>query len=200
MNPSAVARVLGGAFDRLPAEVRSVHSGETLLLTGRAHADVGRGWIPAVIRTLFGFPRPGRDMPVSIAFSTDAIGRDSWRRNFDGRRYSSRMEPGTGRRAGLLVERQQLFTWIFHLSVDAERRLILEVVAADFLGIPIPRGLTPRCHAFETGADGRFTFDITVDIPVFGRLIRYWGVMDIPSPASRAREFLSSAAPGPLRW
>jgi len=175
---SAIARVLGEAFARLPVEVRTAHGGETLLLAGRANADVGSGWVPALIRALFGFPRPGRDMPVTIAFSTDADGRDSWRRDFDGRRYCSTMEAGSGRRAGLLVERQQLFTWVFRLSVDAEGRLILELVAADILGIPMPWMLAPRCRAFETGADGKFTFDITVDLPVFGRLIRYWGVMD----------------------
>jgi hypothetical protein len=191
VSRSAIALVLGDQFDRLPLEVRTAHGGETLLLTGRANADVGPGWIPALIRTLFGFPRPGRDMPVSIAFSTDASGRDSWRRDFDGRRYSSTMEAGSGRRAGLLVERQQLFTWVFRLSVDAERRLILELVASAFLGIPMPGRLAPRCYAFETGADGRFTFDITVDSPVFGRLIRYWGVMDIDA---------NSAAPVPRRW
>ena len=179
MNPSAIASVLGDAFARLPVEVRNAHGGETLVLTGQANADVGGGWIPALIRTLFGFPRPGRHMPVSIAFSTDASGCDSWQRDFDGRRYSSTMEPGTGRRAGLLVERQQLFTWVFRLSVNAERHLILDVVAADFLGIPMPWVLAPRCHAFETGHDGKFTFDISVDLPLFGRLIRYWGVMDI---------------------
>jgi len=179
VNPSAIARVLGDEFARLPIEVRTAHGGETLLLTGRANADVGSGWVPALIRTLFGFPRRGRDMPVSIAFSTDASGRDSWRRDFDGRRYSSTMQPGSGRRAGLLVERQQLFTWVFRLSVDAERRLILEVVEAAVLGIPMPWALAPRCFAFETGAGGKFTFDITVDLPIFGRLIRYWGSMDI---------------------
>ena len=81
---------------------------------------------------------------------------------------------------GLLVERQQLFTWVFRLSVDADRRLILDVVAADVLGMPIPWALAPRCHAFETGGGGEFTFDITVDLPVFGRLIHYSGVMEVP--------------------
>jgi hypothetical protein len=95
------------------------------------------------------------------------------------------MEAGTGHRAGLLIERQQLFTWVFRLSVDAERRLILDVVAADVLGVPIPWFLAPRCHAFETGADGKFTFDITVDVAVFGRLIRYWGAMDMPAVNDR---------------
>ena len=185
MSPSAIARVLGEAFARLSIEVRTAHSGETLFLAGRANADVGSGWVPALIRVLFGFPRPGWDMPVSLAFSTDESGRDSWRRDFGGRRYSSMMGVGSGRRAGLLVERQQLFTWVFRLSVDADARLILELVAADILGIPMPWVLAPRCRAFETGADGKFTFDITVDLPVFGRLIRYWGVMELPKSLAR---------------
>jgi hypothetical protein len=180
-TPSAIARVLGDAFDLLPAELRTAHGGETLLLTGRANADVGRGWVPALIRGLFGFPRSGRDMPVTIAFATDAAGRDSWRRDFDGRRYSSTMEAGSGRHAGLLVERQQLFTWVFRLSVDDAGRLSLQLVAGRVLGIPQPRWLAPRCFAVETGADGKFTFDITVDLPIFGRLIRYWGIMDLPA-------------------
>jgi hypothetical protein len=179
VSPSAVARVLGADFARLPAEVRTAHSGETLFLTGRANADVGPGWVTAAIRGLFGFPRAGRDMPVTIAFATDVLGRDSWRRDFDGRRYSSTMQAGSGRYAGLLVERQQLFTWVFRLTAENDR-LILELVASRVLGIPQPHWLAPRCFAFETGVDGKFTFDITVDLPIFGRLIRYWGVTDLP--------------------
>jgi hypothetical protein len=180
MTRSAIARVLGDAFDLLPAELRTAHGGETLLLTGCANADVGRGWVPALIRGLFGFPRSGRDMPVTIAFATDAAGRDSWRRDFDGRKYSSTMQAGSGRHAGLLVERQQLFTWVFRLTTDDDR-LILELVSSAILGIPQPRWLVPRCFAFETGVGGKFTFDITVDLPIFGRLIRYWGAMDLPA-------------------
>jgi hypothetical protein len=177
---SAIACVLGGDFARLPLQVRTAHSGETLFLTGRANADVGSGWVSALIRGMFGFPRPGRDMPVTIAFATDASGRDTWRRDFDGRRYSSKMQPGSGRHAGLLVERQQLFTWVFRLTADSDR-LILELVSSAILGIPQPRWLAPRCFAFETGTDGKFTFDITIDLPVFGRLIHYWGAMNLPA-------------------
>jgi hypothetical protein len=181
MTRSAISHVLGNAFDLLPAEVRIAHGGETLLLAGRANADVGRGWVTALIRGMFGFPRSGRDMPVTIAFATDASGRDSWRRDFDGRKYSSTMEAGSGRYAGLLVERQQLFTWVFRLTVDDAGRLILQLVASRILGIPQPRWLAPRCFAVETGSYGKFTFDITVYLPIFGRLIRYWGIMDLPA-------------------
>lgn len=184
MTGSAIARVLGDAFDHLPVEVRTAHGGETLLLAGRANADIGPGWVTALIRGLFGFPRSGRDMPVTIAFSTDAKGRDSWQRDFDGRKYSSTMEAGSARYAGLLVERQQLFTWVFRLTVENDQ-LILELVSSAILGIAQPRWLAPRCLAFETGAAGKFTFDITVDLPIFGRLIRYWGAMDLPAAGDR---------------
>jgi len=60
-------------------------------------------------------------------------------------------------------------------------------------------------------AGGQFTFDITVDLPIFGRLIRYWGVMDIAQnrlpPQGRRRfegigviGFLKRAQPAPPRW
>ena len=70
---------------------------------------------------------------------------------------------------------------MFRLTVDDDQRLILQLVASAILGVPQPRWLAPRCFAFETGSGGKFTFDITVDLPIFGRLIRYWGIMDMPA-------------------
>jgi len=39
-----------------------------------------------------------------------------------------------------------------------------------------------HCEAFESGYQGRFRFDITMDLPYFGRLIAYRGEI---APASR---------------
>ena len=74
---------------------------------------------------------------------------------------------------------------MFRLTVDDAGRLILQLVASRILGIPQPRWLAPRCFAVETGSYGKFTFDITVDLPIFGRLIRYWGAMDLPAVGDR---------------
>jgi hypothetical protein len=58
-----------------------------------------------LICKLAGFPAPGRDVPVTVAFHTDGQGGEFWRRRFAGRRYASGFAAGTGRRAGLLRER-----------------------------------------------------------------------------------------------
>jgi hypothetical protein len=177
--PSAIAQVLGPAFERLSPEVRAAHSGESLILAGYAQAEVGSGRLNALVRLLFGLPRPGWNIPVTVAFATDRNGIDNWKRNFAGRTYSSRLIAGTGRRAGLLVERQNILTNIFALSVGPDR-LVLQLTGFALFGVPLPRFLSPRCIAFETGSAGTFTFDIVVDLPAIGRLIHYRGTLEMP--------------------
>ena len=186
---SAIARVLGPAFTQLPAEVRTAHSGEALVLAGYAQAEVGSGPVNALVRALFGLPRPGRNIPVTVAFATDRNEIDGWKRNFAGRTYSSRLMAGTGRRAGLLVERQNILTNIFALTAEPDR-LVLQLAGFAVFGVPLPRFLCPRCIAFESGSADTFTFDITVDLPMIGRLIHYRGTLDMPavSGLSSARD------------
>jgi hypothetical protein len=177
MPPSAVHRVLGGAFDGLPAAVRVVHDHPgRLTASGRADAALGPGVLPRLITALVGMPRDGSDQPVTVTFETDTTGVDHWRRDFAGRRYRSRLFAGSGRWRGLLVERQGILTTGFALEA-APDALHYRVVRFGVLGLALPQWLTPRCHAVETGAGDRFSFDITIDLPGIGRLIRYCGTL-----------------------
>lgn len=176
---SAVAQMLGPAFDALPEEVRRVHGGRDLTATGTAEAAVGGNPLSALICLCFGLPRTGAGQAVSVRFVTDERGADHWWRNFAGRRYSSTLKAGSPGSARL-IEQQGILTNIFALTVS-DGRLDLELVGFAVLGVPLPRWLRPRCAAQETGADGRFTFDITVDMPLIGRLIRYRGILDVPA-------------------
>ena len=45
-----------------------------------------------------------------------------------------------------------------------------------------PASLALRCEAVESGYNGKFRFDITMELPDFGRLIAYRGEI---APASR---------------
>jgi len=173
---SAVARVLGQDFVRLPPEVRAVHSGLAVRVTGRADVERGIGPIKRAICALLGFPRDGRGQPVTIKFSTGADCADHWERDFGGRRYASFLAAGSGRHAGYLVERLGFFTIVFRLAAD-DGRLVFRMVGLCVVGIPVPTWLRPSCVAFEGGRNGEFTFDITVDLPLIGRLIRYRGAM-----------------------
>ncbi len=176
---SAIAQALEPAFDDLAAEVRAVHSGRDLTTLGKAEAFIGANPLSALACFCFGLPRAGVNQPVSVRFLTGADGRDRWWRNFAGRKYSSTLTaaaPGSG----IVIERQGILTNIFHLTVE-DRRLALRLVGFAVLGVPMPGWLRPRCIAHESGAEGKFTFDITVDMPVIGRLIHYRGTMDVPA-------------------
>lgn len=172
---SAVARVLGGDFARLPVDVQTVHSGAAICIAGRADVQRGAGLVKHLICASLGFPRHGPDQRVTIKFSTDAKGADRWERDFDGRRYASFLSAGSGACAGRLVERLGLFTIVFGLTVD-DGQLVFRMAGLSVFGIAVPLKLLPDCVACEDGRDGEFTFDIAVSLPFLGRLIRYRGV------------------------
>jgi hypothetical protein len=176
---SAIARVLGGDFARLPQEVRSVHSGSPVHITGRADVERGAGPINRMICAILSFPRHGRDQPVTIKFTTDANGVDHWERDFAGRPYASFLSAGSGQYAGHLVERLGPFTIVFSLA-EENNRLAFRMVGLYALGTPVPAWLRPSCVAFEDGHEEKFTFDIAIDLPLFGRLIRYRGALTQP--------------------
>jgi hypothetical protein len=174
---SAIHRVLGTSFDRLPEPVRRLHDHAGRLVTsGRADAVVGRGVLPRLVAAWAGLPRSGTDQPVTVTFETDAAGVERWRRDFAGRRYRSRLWAGSGRFEGFLIERQGIMTTIFALDAAADR-LHFRIVRFGVLGLMLPAAWMPRCDAYEAGVNGQFSFDITIDLPLIGRLIHYRGTL-----------------------
>lgn len=124
-----------------------------------------------------GLPRPGRDVPVTVAFHPDGQGRERWDRRFASRRYSSIMEAGAGRDAGLLIEHFGLFRLYSRLTVR-EDGLAWSLVRWRLLGVPLPRWTTPRIECLESGEGGRFVFDIGFAFPLVGHVIHYRGWLE----------------------
>lgn len=55
-------------------------------------------------------------------------------------------------------------------------RLIYDVVGWRLGPIPLPRVLAPRTRTHEAvDAQGRFTFDVEIGLPLLGRVVRYRG-------------------------
>ena len=168
-------RLIGEAFDHLPAAVRQVHSPNgTLRTAGRAEV-VGAGTPAArLLCLLAGLPRPGRDVPVEVTFTP--VGRaEHWRRRFSSRRYASIMTAGDGADAGRLIEHfTPLFALVFRLEARADG-LHWQVERWRFVGLPLPAWTTPRIHAVEADQDGRFVFDVRVAFPLIGPVVDYRG-------------------------
>ena len=168
---SLFPRLLGENYCKLPGALRAVHdSGGTLLLAGRADIDRRAGWLAWLICALMGLPKPGRDVVVTVEFIRQGLS-EVWKRRFGGRHYRSTMTPGAH---GELVEHFGPFTLVFSVRAEADR-LVLDLQACSLLGISLPDFLCPRCLAEEREENGRFVFDIPLDLPVLGRILRYRG-------------------------
>jgi len=175
--PEAVfRRVLGADFDRLPPSLRHAHDNKTVRLTGQADVRTYLGAFGAAICWMVGLPRQGAGVPTCVVFTPGAGGTVHWHRDFDGREYTSNFSAGIGRNAGRLIEKMGVITVIFALERQGDL-LYFEIIGGRLFGIPLPKMLSPRCVAYESEQDGAFMFDITIGLPMFGRLIAYKGAI-----------------------
>ncbi|WP_428683762.1 DUF4166 domain-containing protein [Sphingopyxis sp.] len=170
-------RLLGDAFDTLPGPVRALHA-SAVAREWRGEAEVrrGRGLLARLAAAIVGFPKAATATPVTVAFTPEGDG-ERWTRNFGGRRFSSLQSEGRGRNACLLVERFGPAAFAMALVVDGDR-LRLVPRRWTLLGIPMPHFLMPDGPSFETGADGKFRFDVEIRAPVIGLIVGYRGTLE----------------------
>jgi len=186
-------RILGDEFDALPAAVRAMfdHNGHRFA-RGTADVVAGDSVIARICIALSGFPAPGTDIPVSILFLSEGAA-DIWYRTFRNRTFASR-HSGSDH---VLYEQFGALTFVFRLggSADAVR---FDMTETWLFGITLPRWARPRIAASQSQADGRFRFEIAVDLPVVGRMVRMTGTLGrayvaSPSPASERPAAIGAA-------
>jgi NAD(P)-dependent dehydrogenase (short-subunit alcohol dehydrogenase family) len=168
-------RVIGPAFDALPNEVRAVHrvwrDGGAF---GEATVEGSHGALGRLIARIMRFPPPGRH-PLHVDFA-EREGIETWTRDFGGHRFASRLS----QRGSHLVEAFGPLRFQFDLPAN-DRGLTMVMRGWSALGIPLPLALAPRTEAREWAADGRFHFDVTIGLPLIGRIVRYQGWLGVPS-------------------
>lgn len=171
--PSLFQSALGDRWHRLPPEVQAIHGVQDVgSFSGRAEVTRGRSLIARVAASMFGFPKAGTDVPVTVTKTRTDTG-EIWHRNFDGRGFKSRCTPAPA--PFRYYERFGPFNFEQDLPV-ADGRLHLPVRRGWFLGIPLPRILLPGSQSTEYAVDGRFHFDVALFAPLWGGLIvRYRG-------------------------
>ena len=178
-DPCLHARILGGAWQSLPAVLRAVHAaGPSLKISGEASITRGRGLPARLLAWIMRFPGAGENVPVSVTFERHG-NYDKWTRNFGGQEFSSTFTVGSGRFEQLLCERFGPFVFGMALVTRAGR-LNLVMRRWSFLGLPLPGVLAPRGPSCEFEENGRFNFDVEIRLPVAGFVIRYRGVLEPP--------------------
>jgi saccharopine dehydrogenase-like NADP-dependent oxidoreductase len=178
-------RVLGDDFDVLPPAVRAAHAvAHCLVLEGRADVDGSKSRIAGLAARLFGLPRAGRALPVRVEMRRLADGSETWERAYPGAIMRSRLVPG--REPGTLEERFGPLTARLAVVADPDG-LTLEVTGARLSGLPLPRMLAPASRAREgVDPEGRFTFDVPIRVPLFGRLSHYRGWLVVREEGDQA--------------
>jgi hypothetical protein len=176
-------RLLGDAWNDLPIELREMHSLQAgLTARGLATVERGRGLLGRLAAGLFGFPREGQEIPITVRF-TAQNGRETWVRNFAGARFATVQMEGEGRSERLLCERFGPVTFAIALVLEGGR-LEFVVRGCKFWGLPLPVRLAPLGNAYEHVNDGRFGFDVEIRHRWLGRIVHYRGWL-VPERAER---------------
>jgi len=170
---SLFERALEPSFEQMPEPIRELHRprGKTLF-DGVAQIDDAANILAAVAARLFRFPRAGRDVPVEVTIEPRA-NHEVWQRTFGGKGFSSVVALDAHTRR--LTE--QFGPVRCALEIDCHAAGVdMRIGAARWLGVPLPRFLTPWTRAYERiDSQGRFTFDVEIGLPAIGRLVRYRG-------------------------
>lgn len=174
-------RILGPAFDRLPAMLQSLH-GSVAARRWQGHAEVrrGTGWLARLAAAIIGFPKAAARVPVTVTFTPERDGEqdgERWTRDFGGRRFASHQSPGTGRNDRLLVERFGPLAFAMALVIEGDRLHLVPRRWSAF-GIPMPRSLMPHGPSFESEAGGKFRFDVEIAVPLVGMIVAYRGSLE----------------------
>lgn len=176
------ARALGASFRRMPEAIRTAHMpGRQLVLKGTASVSGAENVFARMAAALFGFPQSGDGIPVTVTMRA-RDGKEIWVRDFGGRRFRSVL---ARRPDGGLSERFGPVT--FDLDVPATSRGLDMLIRRWRLGpIPLPFWFAPTAEARERlDAEGRFSFDVSIALPIVGRIVRYRGWL---APEATARQ------------
>ena len=168
------AQLLGSAWQQLPQPIRTLHSVNShAVFEGRAAVDRGSGLMANLAALMFGFPKAGPEVPLSVRFDV-AGGAEKWTRSFAGHTFSSLQFAGRGRCERLLCERFGPVTFAMALVTQgAQLHLVLRRWAV--IGIPLPLKWGPRSIAFEAADQQRFCFHVEISHPWIGLIVRYRG-------------------------
>lgn len=164
-------RLFGDAWNSLPLPIIKMHQCEKA--EGVANFELGKNLLAKLAANLFGFPKPGQNLPVQVSFQPKN-GGEVWKRTFAGRSFHSFQSEGYGLSERLLSERFGIFNFDFALVRESEK-ISLIIRRWKAFGITLPLILAPRMTVFESVIDGRFYFHVEASHSIVGLIMSYQG-------------------------
>lgn len=164
-------RALPG-FAEMPAAVRDAHTPDPAReLIGEVDIDGAENPVAQAIAWFAGFPSAGRNVKASVTIEREGAG-EVWVRRFGKATFASHL---TELEPGKVAERFGAITFDLAASANAQG-FRLAILRARLGELPLPGFLTPHTDAGgDVDENGRYRFDVTISLPMIGRLVRYRG-------------------------
>lgn len=179
--PPLLQRALGSdAFARLAPRVRELHSpNPAVTQTGRAQIDGAASRLGALVGRLFGFPPSGSDVSAHVVVARGADGSERWTRRFGSRAFVSHLSLDASA-PGRVSERFGPLSFAVEVRPRGEGFEMVPV--AWRLGpLSLPRALMPRSVGTASlDSQQRYAYDVLIELPLLGRLVRYRGWLRDP--------------------
>ena len=176
-------RLLGEAWDDLPAAVRAMHDG-AVAADGACSVERGTHPLARLAAWMMSFPPAAQQSEVRVRFEAEA-GGERWTRSFGASQFSSRQYEGEGKSARLLCERFGPLEFAMALVCE-EGRLRFVLRRWSVFGLPLPLWLAPRSDAYESEEAGVFRFHVELAHPLTGLIVRYRGWLKPQAKEERA--------------
>ena len=174
MTPALFPMLLGSEWDALDEPVRRMH-GDAPRLRARGEADVGGATNIAarLLRRVIGLPVPGTQRPLEFSIEHEGA-REVWKRSFAGSTMRSVLDSADSH----LREQLGPMAFLFDLHRDGNA-IDWKLRSTRMLGIPLPRWMSGEVLSRSGSRDGRYTFDVDVQMPLIGTLVSYRGWLEI---------------------
>lgn len=164
-------RLLGPAFHSLPNAIRALHrSPGTRRFSGACTIQRGDSWLSRLLGRAASLP-PAGTTAVTVTIESNGV-REIWLRQFGAHRMRSVLHTKHNR----LRESLGLADFVFALAIENRRiRWTLEAVRA--FGVSLPKRWFDL-DVWEGESDGRYHFNVRVDIRGLGLLVHYAGWLE----------------------
>jgi hypothetical protein len=171
-NRSLYHRTLGNSFDCLPLALKRFHNAPT---GGTAEGSLcvtrGAGRMRHVLAVLMRLPKPGKQVPVRLQVEIQG-NAECWTRDFGSLRLITRQ----WLHHGLLIETAGPLRFGFRLRGNGSG-MRFEFARCWLMGLPLPRAFSPRVNASVSGQDTGWWVQVRIEVPVFGMLTQYEGLV-----------------------
>jgi hypothetical protein len=160
-------------YASLPGPIRAFHDPAGYpVWQGEASVERGTSLASRFVAKVMGLPKAGQGHTVKVSVERQADASEVWTREFSGKKFSSKLTLGKDRK---LQESFGPTTFTLGLT-GSTLGSDLPILDGRAFGIPIPGFFLPTSTAREfVDEQGRFRFDVRLDIPIFGLLVHYRG-------------------------